>query len=71
MESERRKIRDTEDYRKRLRPNVNLDYVARIEMVEKVKNTNESKRNEEDDGKLVPMIKVIETIKPNFAKKKP
>ena len=40
-------------------------------MVEKVKNTNDSKRNEEDDGKLVPMIKVIETIKPNFAKKKP
>ena len=71
MESERRKIRDTEDYRKRLRPNVNLDYVARIEMVEKVKNTNDSKRNEEDDGKLVTMIKVIETIKPNFAKKKP
>ena len=70
MEFERRKIRDTEDYRKRLRPNVNLDYVARIEMVEKVKNTNESKRNEEDEGKLVPMIKVIETIKPNFAKKK-
>jgi hypothetical protein len=58
MDSEIAKIRQDEGYRKRLRPEVNLNYSVKIEKEEINKEEHQVK------------IKVVEYVKPNLSKKK-
>ena len=58
MDSEMAKIRNDDGYRKRLRPEVNLNYTVKIEKEEINKDDQQIK------------IKVVEYVKPNLSKKK-